>query len=63
MKPRSSDLPTPVTDILKSWFFANEEHPYPTEEEKQMFGELTGLTIRQVRTAFKYHSNGYVHDY
>ncbi|KAJ5762741.1 hypothetical protein N7533_001422 [Penicillium manginii] len=39
-------------NILKSWFFAHEEHPYPTEEEKQMFGELTGLTIPQVNNWF-----------
>lgn len=45
---RRGNLPKPVTDILRSWFHDHLDHPYPTEEDKQMFIQKTGLTISQV---------------
>lgn len=49
-KRRRGNLPKPVTDLLKAWFRAHKNHPYPSEEEKQMLMCQTGLTITQVGT-------------
>lgn len=48
-KKRRGNLPKQVTDILRAWFLDHLDHPYPTEEDKQMFIARTGLTISQVR--------------
>jgi hypothetical protein len=53
-KRRRGNLPKPVTDILKQWFHEHLDHPYPSEEDKQMFIARTGLSISQV-------SNGHIH--
>lgn len=45
---RRGNLPKHVTDILRQWFHAHLEHPYPSEEDKQEFMRRTGLTISQV---------------
>lgn len=45
---RRGNLPKQVTDILRAWFQDHLDHPYPTEEEKQMFIQQTGLTMNQV---------------
>jgi hypothetical protein len=47
-KRRRGNLPKQVTDILRSWFHEHLDHPYPTEEDKQMFIARTGLSISQV---------------
>jgi hypothetical protein len=47
-KRRRGNLPKPVTDILRAWFHEHLDHPYPSEEDKQMFMTRTGLTISQV---------------
>ena len=47
-KRRRGNLPKPVTDILRAWFHEHLDHPYPTEEDKQMFMSRTGLTLSQV---------------
>jgi hypothetical protein len=47
-KKRRGNLPKPVTDILRTWFHEHLDHPYPSEEDKQMFMSRTGLTISQV---------------
>lgn len=54
-KRRRGNLPKPVTDILRAWFHEHLDHPYPTEEDKQMFMSRTGLSISQVSspTLFK----------
>jgi hypothetical protein len=49
-KRRRGNLPKPVTDILRAWFHEHLDHPYPSEEDKQMFMTRTGLSISQVRT-------------
>ena len=49
IKRRRGNLPKSVTDLLKSWFRAHRNHPYPSEDEKQMLMCQTGLTITQVR--------------
>ncbi|OKP11752.1 hypothetical protein PENSUB_2824 [Penicillium subrubescens] len=46
-KRRRGNLPKPVTDILRAWFHEHLDHPYPSEEDKQMFMTRTGLSINQ----------------
>lgn len=48
-KRRRGNLPKQVTDILRAWFHDHLDHPYPTEEDKQMFIARTGLSLSQVR--------------
>lgn len=45
---RRGNLPKHVTDILRAWFHEHLDHPYPSEEDKQLFIQKTGLTISQV---------------
>lgn len=47
-KRRRGNLPKQVTDLLRSWLNEHVQHPYPTEDEKQMLMAQTGLTIHQV---------------
>jgi hypothetical protein len=47
-KKRRGNLPKPVTDILRAWFHEHLDHPYPSEDDKQMLIARTGLTISQV---------------
>jgi hypothetical protein len=47
-KRRRGNLPKPVTDVLRAWFHEHLDHPYPTEEDKQIFMSRTGLSISQV---------------
>jgi hypothetical protein len=49
-KKRRGNLPKPVTDILRAWFHEHLDHPYPSEDDKQMLIARTGLTISQVCT-------------
>ncbi|KAL4803703.1 homeobox KN domain-containing protein [Aspergillus unguis] len=49
---RRGNLPKPVTDILKAWFQAHLDHPYPSEEDKQTIMTRTGLTINQISNWF-----------
>ena len=46
---RRGNLPKPITDILRAWFYEHLDHPYPSEEDKQMFIARTGLSMSQVR--------------
>lgn len=47
-KKRRGNLPRNITDMLKQWFEEHLAHPYPTEEEKQMLCQRTGLAMTQV---------------
>ena len=47
-KKRRGNLPKPVTDILRAWFHEHLDHPYPSEDDKQILIARTGLTISQV---------------
>lgn len=51
-KRRRGNLPKPVTDILRGWFHEHLDHPYPSEEDKQVFMAQTGLTMSQVRMSY-----------
>jgi hypothetical protein len=47
-KRRRGNLPKSTTDILKGWFHEHLDHPYPSEEEKQILMCRTRLTMCQV---------------
>ncbi|KAK9388274.1 homeobox KN domain-containing protein [Lipomyces mesembrius] len=51
-KKRRGNLPKHVTDILRNWLNVHVQHPYPTEEEKTMFMQQTGLTMNQISNWF-----------
>ncbi|KAI1910349.1 homeodomain super [Ophidiomyces ophidiicola] len=51
-KKRRGNLPKPTTDILRAWFYEHLDHPYPSEQDKQMFMTRTGLTISQISNWF-----------
>ena len=38
--------------LLKEWFNAHRDFPYPTCEEESSFMSSTGLTLQQIRTYF-----------
>lgn len=52
-KRRRGNLPKPVTDILRAWFHEHLDHPYPSEEDKQIFMTRTGLSISQVHSSLQ----------
>jgi len=45
-------FPDAKKDVLKQWFVANCQYPYPSHEEKQRLSELSGLTEQQVSDWF-----------
>eukprot|EP01130_Rhizamoeba_saxonica_P018386 TRINITY_DN9177_c0_g1_i1.p1 TRINITY_DN9177_c0_g1~~TRINITY_DN9177_c0_g1_i1.p1 ORF type:complete len:252 (+),score=41.97 TRINITY_DN9177_c0_g1_i1:63-818(+) len=51
-KRRRGHLPEKATNILKNWLFNHEQHPYPTEDEKQMLVKMTDLTLTQINNWF-----------
>ena len=44
--------PKPVTDFLNKWLSDNVAHPYPTEQEKDFFCRVTGLSMSQINNWF-----------
>lgn len=56
---RRGNLPKHVTDILRAWFHDHLDHPYPTDEDKQMLIGRTNLTISQVGTALAQNKSSY----
>jgi len=49
---RRGNLPKPVTDILRRWLQEHLDHPYPSDEQKQVFIQRTGLSISQISNWF-----------
>jgi hypothetical protein len=47
-RKRRGNLPKEATGILKAWFSAHRESPYPPEDEKLSLCQQTGLTLNQV---------------
>jgi len=41
-------LPNESLEILRSWLYDHFDHPYPTEEDKEMLAQQTKLTKSQV---------------
>ncbi|KAG7007744.1 homeobox protein meis3 [Physcia stellaris] len=51
-KKRRGNLPKWQTDLMRSWYNAHVHNPYPTDEEKHVIMQETGLTIEQVANWF-----------
>lgn len=51
-KRRRGNLPKEVTGFLKHWLMLHKKHPYPTEREKQMLANETGLMVNQISNWF-----------
>ena len=47
-QPRGGRLPRGVTQRLRSWLLDHVDHPYPTDQDKRLMCQDTGLTLRQV---------------
>lgn len=45
---RRGNLPREATALMKKWFNEHLKSPYPSEEEKMQFCEITGLSMNQV---------------
>ena len=41
-----------TANILKRWLNQNLKHPYPTDEQKKIFGQETGLDSTQISNWF-----------
>lgn len=41
-----------ATDLFKAWFYANLDHPFPSDEVKADFADRSGLSYTQVATWF-----------
>jgi hypothetical protein len=54
-RKRRGNLPKETTDILRAWFVAHLQHPYPTEDEKQELMRQTGLQMSKF--SFDIHYN------
>ena len=46
---KRSNLPKESTDIMKRWFEAHLDNPYPSEEDKKHFAAEAGINLTQVR--------------
>lgn len=51
-RKRRGNLPKEATNILKEWFQANRQSPYPTEDQKMDLCARTGLSLNQVSNWF-----------
>ncbi|KAK6439443.1 homeodomain superfamily [Oleoguttula sp. CCFEE 5521] len=52
---KRSNLPKQSTEIMKHWFDQNIANPYPSEEQKQVFANATGISMTQVSNWFINH--------
>ena len=41
-------FPRAAVKILKDWMLEHHDHPYPTEEEKEVLGQQTSLSLGQI---------------
>jgi hypothetical protein len=41
-------FPRAAVKILKDWMIEHSDHPYPTDEEKEVLGQETGLSTGQI---------------
>ena len=51
-KQRRTRLPPAATRYLKNWIFEHADHPYPTEDEKAEFCNMTNLSLNQINNWF-----------
>ncbi|KAK4502840.1 hypothetical protein PRZ48_006266 [Zasmidium cellare] len=52
---KRSNLPKQSTEIMKTWFDQNITNPYPSEEQKAIFSNATGISMTQVSNWFINH--------
>jgi hypothetical protein len=52
LKRRRSNLPRTTTQLLRRWIFDYKDHPYPTDVQKKVLCEQTGLTLTQLNNWF-----------
>lgn len=52
---KRSNLPKQSTEIMKTWFDQNINNPYPSEEQKILFSNATGISMTQVSNWFINH--------
>ncbi|KAK6442793.1 homeodomain superfamily [Oleoguttula sp. CCFEE 5521] len=52
---KRSNLPKQSTESMKHWFDQNIANPYPSEEQKQVFANATGISMTQVSNWFINH--------
>lgn len=50
--PRRGHLPERAIKQLKSWFYSHKSHPYPSEDQKTIMMENTGLSRGQINNWF-----------
>lgn len=51
-RKRRGNLPKEATNLLKDWFNANRQSPYPSEDQKLELCRVTNLSLNQVRCYF-----------
>lgn len=51
-KRRAGKLPGETTSLLKSWWKSHSKWPYPTEEDKALLVQETGLQLKQINNWF-----------
>ncbi|ELA40844.1 uncharacterized protein VICG_02118 [Vittaforma corneae ATCC 50505] len=52
IKNKRANYPKKISRILKNWLKENMNNPYPSESEKAMLMELTGLDVTQINNWF-----------
>lgn len=52
MKNKRANYPKKISRVLKNWLKENMNNPYPSESEKSMLMELTGLDSTQINNWF-----------
>ena len=51
-KTKSRNLSAEAVDIMRAWYEAHMEHPYPTDDEKASMADRGGITVAQVKAWF-----------
>jgi len=45
---KRQNFPREVTQVLMDWLITHFDHPYPSEQEKEMLGQKLGLKVSQI---------------
>ncbi len=52
VRAHNSALPKDGVNFMKNWLYAHVDNPYPSQAEKDLMSEETGLTIKQINNWF-----------